>query len=190
MKSLLSDEPESSLDDGSVELCLPYFRRFFFLPRLFFFDDESDNIGYESGSSGMGPFPSFFVNSVVCFSGEVSEMVTCSFPFCDVEMVKSSFPFCDGEMVKCSFPFCYGEMVECSFPFCDVEMVKCSFPFCDGEMVKCSFPFCDVEMVKCSFPFCDGDLVKCSFTFCDGQMVSKFGGVVEIFHSQNSEFLP
>ena len=114
---------------------------------------------------------------------------TCPFTFCSVNYVVHVSGGGYGIFVPTIIES-IGEMVKCYFPFCDGEMVKCSFPFCDGEMVKCSFPFCDVEMVKCSFPFCDGDLVKCSFTFCDGQMVSKFGGVVEIFHSQNSEFLP
>ena len=54
--SLSSEESESSLNDGSDESYLLYFRHFFFLSRFFFFDGESDNDGSGSGSSGTCDF--------------------------------------------------------------------------------------------------------------------------------------
>ena len=46
-----------------------YFRHFFFLPRFFFFDDESGNDGSGSGSSGTCTFPFYSENYVGCVSG-------------------------------------------------------------------------------------------------------------------------
>ena len=55
--------------------------------------------------------PFSFGNSVDRISGRGSEVVKCTFPFCDGEMVKCPFTFCDGETVNSSFQFCNGEMV-------------------------------------------------------------------------------
>ena len=110
------------LDDGSDESSFLYFRRFFFLPRFFFFNDGCKNDGSGSVSSCTCPFPFSSGNSVGSVSGggdgvfvptgikSIGKMLKFSFPFCDGEIVKCSFPFCDGEIVKCSFPFCSGEM--------------------------------------------------------------------------------
>ena len=56
LQSLLSDESELSLDDGSDESSLLCLRRFFFLSSLFFFSDEPDDDGSGSGSSGTCSF--------------------------------------------------------------------------------------------------------------------------------------
>ena len=118
----MSEESESSLDDGSDESSFLYFRRFLFLSRFFFFGDDSDNDGSGSGSSGTCPFTFCSVNYVVHVSGggygifvptiieSIGEMVKCYFPFCDGEMVKYSFPFCDGEML-----FKVGRVIEIFF---------------------------------------------------------------------------
>ena len=82
-----------------------------FTTLLFFFDDESDNYGSGSGSSGMCSFPFSTGNYVGRVIDSGYEMGKCYFPFCDGEMVKCSFPFFDGEMVKCCFPFFGGEMM-------------------------------------------------------------------------------
>ena len=74
------------------------FLTLFFLSRLFVFDDESDNDGPRSGSSGMCPFQFTSGNYFGCIRGGVSEMMKCYFPFFNGEMVKCFFPFCDGEM--------------------------------------------------------------------------------------------
>ena len=46
-----------ALDDGSDKSSFLCLQQFFFLSRLFFYDDEYDNDGYGSGSSGTCAFP-------------------------------------------------------------------------------------------------------------------------------------
>ena len=83
LESLSSDESELLLDNGSDESSFLCLRRFFFLSRFFFFDNESDNDGSGSGSSSTFPLSFSSVNPVGRVSGSGSEMVKCSFPFFD-----------------------------------------------------------------------------------------------------------
>ena len=81
------------LHDGSDDSSFLYFQRFFFLSRLFFFDDESGNDGSGSGSSGTCAYPFCFGNSV----GHVSGVGSGISPPTGIESID------DGEMVKCVF---------------------------------------------------------------------------------------